>query len=145
VFAHRARCSFVHKVGSRCVSPAHVLTASCPTPIVLFDARAQRAQVSSALVLDSAAIAKPSYLSSSVTFSVYLFNVTNAKAVQTTPGVKPILQQVGPYTYTKTTHKFDVAMTASNAAVQFKIWTEYKADVCWSLCVIQPRLTLLSS
>lgn len=118
-------------MGQFVVSRVALIHCNFPPPLVLLtDARSPRTQVSAALVLDSTAIAKPGYLSSSVAFNVYLFNVTNAKAVQMTPGVKPILQQVGPYSYTKTTHKFDVAMTASNAAVQFKIWTEYKADVC---------------
>lgn len=73
-----------------------------------------------ALLVDSAAIAKSTYLNTATTYNVYVFNITNARDVQVS-GATPIVQQLGPYSYTKTSHKFNVTLSAdqTQGALEF--------------------------
>ena len=65
--------------------------------------------------------------SGAFTFAVTLFNVTNPRAV-TEKGAKPVVEEVGPFMYTRAKHRLNVSWDIEGDTFTFREWEPFSFD-----------------
>jgi len=63
--------------------------------------------------------------SDNINYDYYLFNITNSIEAMATPNTKLIVQEVGPFQYTKKTVRYNVSFSSDNTEVRYSEWVYY--------------------